>query len=752
MRIRGHRLFSCALINSSCNALAILVQVHSASGYQMLVSNASHSICIDAKGDDDGDGKAHSDDREDGSRVSPCLIPIRVPASSQDEIGAWTSGLTKNFPKDFGGVTTEPNGTFVVLETHHDTSLETFSQTTFDSLPINSEVPVRLTTLSFRSVANSLASLYRIQRDIWTSPNFSLIGGIGINDSASKVVVIVPSMQVATKLEPVLATHYGSTNIAIAIISNFQLDQSVAAASNATRYADYAPWNGGDQIVGENVFGVGGCTTGFGFKNSSGNFISTDGHCNANVVCVLYGCGVDGFSTNETWYNINGSNETQVPAIPPSCETTCTVGSTDADYLSTGYLDNQLIPTSSSCIVWGDQSTEPGRSQWIFVTGVVNAWSGAQVLQEGSYSFQQSGDVLATDIATRAPFPTLVGMMLTSAKAIHGDSGGPVILPSIYGPLATGTIEANANDTSLPPTEVQILGLNYKGPATLDTQIDTILYWESLVSQSVGSGLLKVNTAVAPERCPSNEEGAGGGSGSPEVKAQIQVSGYPGSITTNGSAEFSNGLLRLNDISTGFESGSAYWDTPIALSSSFKSHFILSLHNSPNVPADGISYIIQSKGLDALGGPGMDEGFAGAALAPWFFPQAISPSVEVEFNDYQNASDPNSNHVAILTNGLLENECAPPNQSNFTCTGNYVYGTPSFSLYGNTVNVWVEYSALNTTLSVYVSLTNEKPTTPLISTRVSLESIVGKNAYLGFTGATGGYQEYQDILEWEPTT
>jgi hypothetical protein len=123
--------------------------------------------------------------------------------------------------------------------------------------------------------------------------------------------------------------------------------------------------------------------------------------------------------------------------------------------------------------------------------------------------------------------------------------------------------------------------------------------------------------------------------------------------------------------------------------------------------------------------------------------------VAIEFNDYQNPYDPNGNHVAILVDGKLENECAPASPD-FSCVGNYVYASPPFSFYGQPIDAWVTYNAPSHQLSVYVSPSPARPPVPLITTTIDLASTVAPNAIVGFTGSTGGYNEAADVLDWEP--
>ncbi|HEV8065666.1 MAG TPA: hypothetical protein VGP46_12565, partial [Acidimicrobiales bacterium] len=115
-------------------------------------------------------------------------------------------------------------------------------------------------------------------------------------------------------------------------------------------------------------------------------------------------------------------------------------GSTVSGSVITTNIDAQLIATDSSCIVWGGKSTNNSNAQRIYVTGWSNPPQGASIELEGSMSLEQSGTVDYYDVSKTIGGEKLEDLDLVSAEPEAGDSGGPVIYPSIYGPLAGGTI------------------------------------------------------------------------------------------------------------------------------------------------------------------------------------------------------------------------------------------------------------------------------------------------------------------------
>ena len=201
------------------------------------------------------------------------------------------------------------------------------------------------------------------------------------------------------------------------------------------------------------------------------------------------------------------------------------------------------------------------------------------------------------------------------------------------------------------------------------------------------------------------------------------------SLSLNGSADQLGSDLELTTPDTHL-AGSAYDMTslPWSTSTSFHTSFQFVLENAGG--AEGIAFILQGAGLTSLGG---DTGQMGYGDIP--------TSVEVEFDTYKDAWDPNDNHVGIMENGAYKDHL--------------VAVTPTFSMAGSAMlYAWIDYDASDGTLSVYLSQTSTKPSSPLASTVVTLAADLGAMAFAGFTAATGGGANVneQDVLEWELST
>jgi hypothetical protein len=143
-------------------------------------------------------------------------------------------------------------------------------------------------------------------------------------------------------------------------------------------------------------------------------------------------------------------------------------------------------------------------------------------------------------------------------------------------------------------------------------------------------------------------------------------------------------------------------------------------------PGDGIAFVLHSKGAGALGLGGGGLGYSG-----------IDPSFEVEFDIFGNpeANDPDGNHVAIMKNGDHTNHLDS--------------ATPAFSLFGDTIFVWIKYSKGTHKLKAFVNDAPNRPPNASVSREQNLKRLLGRRARVGFTGGTGLAFALQDILRFK---
>jgi Bacterial lectin len=271
--------------------------------------------------------------------------------------------------------------------------------------------------------------------------------------------------------------------------------------------------------------------------------------------------------------------------------------------------------------------------------------------------------------------------------------------------------------------------------------------------------------------------------GSTPASAQCPASpNYPTGFSTNGTCLTPNSnagivaststVLRLTN-PAGNQVGSAWYNTAQPVENGFSTSFQFRF-TSPSVPpADGIAFVIQNAPtpLGAIGFTGGNGGAIGYGDADGntnpSAGQGIPNSLAIEFDTFQNGWDPGPNggsvsHVAIQSCGTGANT----SHHTSLCGGNS----------GNSSNLGVPVSVANLADGAVHSVTvvynlacpTCAPSTSSNNLHVILDNVdlyplgvpvdlssiglgTGNTAYVGFTGATGGDFETQDILNWTVT-
>lgn len=275
-------------------------------------------------------------------------------------------------------------------------------------------------------------------------------------------------------------------------------------------------------------------------------------------------------------------------------------------------------------------------------------------------------------------------------------------------------------------------------------------------------GLMVLLCGVSADRLFAQISISSGGFTAPTVcPSSTVVSGCV--VATNNNA-MPTGALQLT-ASESNQVGSAWSVMPQTVVNGFSSTFTFQFTGVSSPPADGIAFVIQNVPTNPLQAIGFTGGNGGAIgygdddgnKNP---NSGISNSLAIEFDTYQNGWDPNANHVAVQTCGTGFNTShhgqACANELNST-VGNV---TPlGISLTDGKVHtVMIQYNPPGTpcntavpsdasNLCIYVDQT----TTPALAVTTNLSNIglgTGGTAYVGFTGATGGDYETQNILSW----
>ena len=207
-------------------------------------------------------------------------------------------------------------------------------------------------------------------------------------------------------------------------------------------------------------------------------------------------------------------------------------------------------------------------------------------------------------------------------------------------------------------------------------------------------------------------------------------------VTTNGNASVLDDRLRITNTSgAGHRFGSVFLNERMQLGAddSFVSSFHAALHSGDGANgAHGLTLVLHDDpdGASALGSNTNGLGYGG-----------ISSSVAVEFDtDQSNGDDPNSNHIAVLANGAVNDHLA--------VTTSVGFGLNSESQDG--FYVWIEYDGVSNQLAIYIAREDVQPESPVLSHIIDLPAIVGNQPYVGFTAASARSGNHHDVFSWLP--
>lgn len=213
-------------------------------------------------------------------------------------------------------------------------------------------------------------------------------------------------------------------------------------------------------------------------------------------------------------------------------------------------------------------------------------------------------------------------------------------------------------------------------------------------------------------------------------------------LAFNGNAALTGNTLRLTP-ATNNQVGSTFFVRPLAIDAdtSFSNQFQFQIAGGQGSSgADGLTFMLQNSnnGLNALGFRGGDLGYGNTQNTS--IPN-INQSLAVEFDTYNNGTgwDINSNHVSILRDGNVRNALTTAN-SPLDLNG------------GSVITTWIDYNGETNLLEVFLANNNIKPQTAFLSLNIDLVSVVGSQAFFGFSAGTGGLANNHDIQSWKLTT
>ena len=215
---------------------------------------------------------------------------------------------------------------------------------------------------------------------------------------------------------------------------------------------------------------------------------------------------------------------------------------------------------------------------------------------------------------------------------------------------------------------------------------------------------------------PANADSdADGANDNVELLFGTDVNDSSSYVKLNGDATQSADHIALT-VETNDQTGSAYIVPAQTLDeyTGINAHFKIKIAHESSSFADGMAFVIQNSenNESALGGSGGDMGYSG-----------ITNSIAVAFKTYT------TNQIQILKDGNMT-PLATADLPDYALNNGYFY-------------VWVDY--LSNRLNVYISDTDSKPSDAVLSYDINLSEIVGERAFIGFSGATGGLAEENDV-------
>ena len=171
-----------------------------------------------------------------------------------------------------------------------------------------------------------------------------------------------------------------------------------------------------------------------------------------------------------------------------------------------------------------------------------------------------------------------------------------------------------------------------------------------------------------------------------------------------GDAIIQNGQIRLTP-PVYAQAGNVYYNIPAYVTDINNNYIDFSVYMKMSMGgttsgqhADGLGFIMQSNTTD-FGGGGGGIGYGG-----------IPNSIGIMCDNFQNGYDPNNNHMELDVNGVVEN-------SLITATPSFEMWQPDPYVYRY---IWIDYK--NGIFYIYISESNSKPLTPLITYELDIRN------------------------------
>jgi len=320
------------------------------------------------------------------------------------DFGLLRDTLRDLYPATFAGLVNNGDGSITIYETRATNAMHQWvTQRFHDAAEDNDVDPALIPRVTYRTTGRSLDALFGLKDRITAARGLLQANGVGleivgIQDGTNKVIVGVNTP--VTPAQTVLENLFGRGTLRAI---------PWKLTTEADRWNDSPPWNGGDQLVTEGS-NPGACTSGFGVHDDNNHYVTTAGHCN----------------THFWWNTFVGF---------PVRDSSTLVGATSGSVWNGVYfgyrVDTQKILTSdSSNIVWTGSSTRR------FISAPLDVAQGDPTCIEGSINLTRCGTIWATDFGEGG---TEYLVDVGGASTTFGDSGAPSWRSSPFGPLAQGT-------------------------------------------------------------------------------------------------------------------------------------------------------------------------------------------------------------------------------------------------------------------------------------------------------------------------
>ena len=363
--------------------------------------------------------------------TGPVLVPAApAPAAPPGEVSVYDAwGLRESLRQSnggtFAGLYAADDGSLVLATTKGNAPAVEASKAAFERRRAGLTVMAAAPKHRVVEVATSLDRLEAVQQKVLDAPGLFDADGpvtmVAVDDPTNTVLI-----GLTADTQDFRAIVLAATGAAPAELS---FEEQEAAESTANRFGDTSPFNAGDRIYDENALAA--CSSGFGVHQAGTNtdYLLTAAHCSAVA------------GQQDFFWNGTAGNRRHVA-----------MGfSTNVSFGANGW-DTQLIRTESSNITW----TAASNRSHITAPYTPIRQDSNKVINEGATSNPwQSGAMtvsLTNACASVKGYPvwgTVRICHLWRAKASAGfcaakggDSGGPIVAYTGFGPLAAGQIVA----------------------------------------------------------------------------------------------------------------------------------------------------------------------------------------------------------------------------------------------------------------------------------------------------------------------